>query len=59
MLHQLLHLLEVYPGAGKQVHDANIVATMLEHGLPRLLTFNTADFRRVAGLIELEPLPAP
>ena len=31
---------------GRQIHDANIVATMLAHGERRLLTFNTADFRR-------------
>ena len=38
---------------GRQVHDANIVATMLAHGERRLLTFNTADFRRYGGRIEL------
>ena len=38
---------------GKQVHDANIVATMLAHGETRLLTFNTADFRRLVPLIEV------
>ncbi len=38
---------------GKQVHDANIAATMLAHGITRLLTFNVADFQRFAGLIEL------
>ncbi len=38
---------------GKQVHDANIVATMLAYGERRLLTFNTADFRRFENHIEL------
>ena len=33
--------------------DANILATMLTHGITRLLTFNTADFQRFAGLIAL------
>ena len=56
VLDRLLFLLDRYPGAGKQVHDTNIVATMVEHGL---LTFNTADFRRFSGVIELEPLPVP
>jgi hypothetical protein len=42
-------------GAGRQVHDVNIVATMLEHGIYRLLTFNAADFKRFVGIIELEP----
>ena len=38
---------------GKQVHDANIAAAMLAHGESRLLTFNAADFRRFAPLIEV------
>ena len=42
-----------YSFAGRQVHDANIVATMLAHGEHRLLTFNGADFRRFARLIEV------
>lgn len=39
--------------AGKQVHDANIVATMLAHNERRLLTFNRSDFRRYGDRIEL------
>ena len=38
---------------GRQIHDANIVATMLAHGEQRLLTFNTSDFRRYEDRIEL------
>ncbi len=38
---------------GRQIHDANIVATMLAHGERRLLTFNTADFRRYGDHVEL------
>ena len=38
---------------GRQVHDANIVATMLAHGERRLLTCNGADFRRYGGRLEL------
>ena len=38
---------------GKQIHDANIVATMLAYGEQRLLTFNAADFRRYGDRIEL------
>lgn len=41
------------PVAGKQIHDANIVATMIAHGERRLLTFNAVDFRRYGGWIEL------
>ena len=39
--------------SGRQIHDANIVATMLAHGEHRLLTFNAADFRRYGNRIEL------
>ena len=39
--------------AGRQVHDANIAATMLADGERRLLTFNTGDFQRFGALIEL------
>ena len=49
----LLQLLANYPSGGKQIHDANIAATMQAHGIRHLLTFNIADFRRFAGLIEL------
>ncbi len=38
---------------GKQVHDANIVATMLAHGERRLMTFNAKDFRRYGQRLEL------
>jgi predicted nucleic acid-binding protein len=53
---RLLDLLQRFPSAGRQVHDANIVATMLSHGLQRLLTFNTTDFVRFASVIDLEPV---
>ena len=42
--------------AGRQVHDANIVATMLDSELHRLLTFNVTDFQRFAPLINIDPL---
>ena len=41
------------PVGGRQIHDANIVATMLARGERRLLTFNVADFRRYGERIEL------
>jgi predicted nucleic acid-binding protein len=56
VLDRLLDLLAVQRGGGRQVHDANIVATMLEYGIHRLLTFNTADFRRFARIIDIEPI---
>ena len=48
---RLLNLLAQIPIGGKQVHDANIVATMQGHGIRRLLTHNAADFARFAGII--------
>ena len=50
---RLTSLLATIPSAGKQIHDTNLVATMLEAGIHRLLTFNQRDFRRFAGHIEL------
>jgi len=51
----LVSLCRKTPVGGKQIHDANIVATMLAYGERRLLTFNVADFRRFADHIELVP----
>ena len=31
---------------GKQIYDTNIAATMLTHGVSRLLTLNPDDFKR-------------
>ncbi len=53
---QLAELSRRYAFAGRQIHDANIVATMLAHGEHRLLTFNTRDFQRFGVLIELVEL---
>jgi predicted nucleic acid-binding protein len=53
----LIRILVAHRIAGRQVHDANIVATMLDCGVHRLLTFNGADFRRFAPLIKIDPLP--
>jgi predicted nucleic acid-binding protein len=54
----LLTLLSTITIGGKQVHDANIVATMQVYALRRLLTHNTADFARFGALIQVEPLVA-
>ena len=50
---RLVALCREIPVGGRQIHDANIVATMIAHGERRLLTFNPRDFRRYDGLIEL------
>ena len=49
----LVTLCREVPVGGRQIHDANIVATMLTRGERRLLTFNTADFRRFGDRIDL------
>ena len=36
--------------AGKQMHDGNVVTTMQEHGLKRLITANLPDFVRLLGM---------
>ena len=49
----LVGLCREVPAGGRQIHDANIVATMLAHGERRLLTLNVSDFRRYGDRIEL------
>lgn len=53
VLNNLLNLLGDISVAGKQIHDANIVATMQANNIRSLLTHNTADFKRFSHLIEL------
>ena len=50
---QLLALMKAYPTSGKQVHDANVVATMLVNGIDTLLTTNVADTQRFADRITI------
>ena len=50
---RLASLCREVPVGGSQIHDANIVATMLTYGERRLLTFNAADFQRFGIRIEL------
>lgn len=52
----LCTLLETIPIGGKQVHDANIVATMQVYGINRLFTLNSVDFTRFSKLIALVSL---
>ncbi|MFO0848491.1 MAG: PIN domain-containing protein [Gemmataceae bacterium] len=49
-------LLLAVPCGGRQVYDANIVATMLAYEIPNLLTHNVADFTRFASSITVVPL---
>lgn len=55
----LLTLVNQIPVGGGQIHDANIVATMQAYNISYLLTHNTADFDRFAGLITILPLIQP
>lgn len=52
---QLFLLLDQVSVGGRQIHDANIVATMLAFDIRRLATYNVSDFRRFGALIELLP----
>ena len=53
---RLEQLLRAIGARGKVIHDANIVATVLAHGVGRLLTHNVKDFDRYAdaGLVAVE-----
>ena len=55
----LCTLIRSVPVSGKQIHDANIVATMLHAGIRELLTHNVSDFARFAHLVTVVPLVAP
>jgi predicted nucleic acid-binding protein len=52
----LLMLLAAVTCGGKQVYDANIVATMMTGGIRRVLTHNVSDFRRFSTWIDILPL---
>lgn len=51
---QLCRLMTEIPVGGKQVHDANIVATMLVYGIPAVLTHNGQDFARFGQRVRVE-----
>ncbi len=51
----LLDLKAEVSGGGKQVHDAEIVATMLAFGIPTLLARNARDFERFGRWIRITP----
>jgi predicted nucleic acid-binding protein len=53
---KLMELVREYPTGGKQIHDANIVATMIVNDIHALMTLNEVDFRRFAPLITLQSL---
>jgi predicted nucleic acid-binding protein len=55
---RLLELLETVECAGKQVHDANVVATMLVHGIDTVVTRNVDDFVRFGHQVHVVGLRA-
>ncbi len=53
---RLLELLETIECAGKQIHDANVVATMLVHGIDTVVTMNVNDFARFGDHVQVADL---
>ena len=51
---QLVKLMGNFKIGGKQVHDGNIVATMLTYDISCLLTHNVKDFERFGEVIKIE-----
>jgi predicted nucleic acid-binding protein len=54
---RLLTLLDDIACGGQQIHDANVVATMLVHGIDTIVTINLVDFTRFerqVGLVGVE-----
>ena len=50
---RLLGLLDGVTCGGRQVHDANVVATMLAHGVEAVVTMNVDDFSRFGQFVSL------
>jgi predicted nucleic acid-binding protein len=49
------NLVVKYQVSGKNVHDARLVAAMIKHKIPRLLTFNVKDFNRYIEITVIDP----
>ena len=43
----LMDLIEKYTVSRQKIHDLNIVATMIDHGISHLLTYNKKDFKKI------------
>ncbi|MCY7273768.1 MAG: PIN domain nuclease, partial [Phormidesmis sp. CAN_BIN44] len=48
-------LIQHYRVMGKQAHDTRLVAAMLVHNIPKILTFNVQDFLRFTEITVLDP----
>jgi len=44
-----------YGVTGKSTHDARLAALMIEHGIPKLLTFNDSHFARYTEIQAINP----
>src|SRR5436305_935759 len=53
---RLVHHYQVH---GRAVHDAQIVASMITHGLTQILTINVDDFRRYSEVTAVHPRDVP
>ena len=51
---QVQSLTRQYNLKGKRIHDANIIATMMEHGLEEVVTENQPDFREFTGITVID-----
>jgi len=49
----LLEIIAKFKVRGRQIHDANIVATMLANNIKNLFTHNVKDFERFSSLINI------
>ena len=48
-------LVAKYAIHGKHAHDARLAAMLIEHRVPRLLTFDDADFKQFVEVAALNP----
>lgn len=57
---RLRDIVQRYQVHGKQIHDANLVATMITFGISHLATYNQKDFKRFQEIIlESPPSESP
>jgi predicted nucleic acid-binding protein len=52
---QWRQLVIAYQVQGVKVHDTKLVASMLTHQIPAILTFNVGDFQRYSGIAVAHP----
>ena len=53
-IHVLIALIGKYAISRQEIHDMNIVATMIDNNISHLLTYNVKDFRQI-NEIQLVP----